>query len=213
MKIYMLENVKNGKKYIGQTTKRIRDRLAHHYNRSDSPKIHNALRKYKKDGFKVVVLCECATKEELDKMEEHYINYYNTTDDKFGYNILPGGHGTYGGWKQTQEVKNKLSKRMSGKNNPFYGKSHTQETKDKISKNRKDKCLGKDNPMYGKTHSPEVKHKMKKCYLVLFPDGHEEIIHGMKEFCENHNLSRFHMCSVARGKRNHHKSFWCAYID
>lgn len=37
-----------------------------------------------------------------------------------------------GVWKHTEEHKKKMSKRMSGKNNPFYGKTHTEESKKKI---------------------------------------------------------------------------------
>jgi G:T-mismatch repair DNA endonuclease (very short patch repair protein) len=41
--------------------------------------------------------------------------------------------------------------RLSGENNPFYGKKHSKEFKERLSKERKGKwCLGKDNPMYGK---------------------------------------------------------------
>lgn len=213
MKIYMLENIKNGKKYIGQTTKKVKDRVSHHYNHPSSPMIHNAMKTYGKVNFKITILCKCTTREELDEMEKYYISYYNTTNDEFGYNILPGGRSSYGGWKQTQKTKAKLSKLTSGKNNPFYGRTHTQEAKDRISKANKGRLMGEKNPMYGSTHSPEVKYNMKKCYLIVFPNGHEEIIHGMKEFCETHDLNRFHMCSIAKGKRNHHKGFWCAYID
>lgn len=54
--------------------------------------------------------------------------------------------------------KEKMSKRMSGKNNPFYGKKHTKESIEKIilanenTKNiRSEKLSGKNNPMYGRT--------------------------------------------------------------
>jgi len=187
MKIYMLENCVNGKLYIGQTIQCMKVRLNYHFSNSGSPMIHNALNKYGRSNFNTIILCECSSKEELDKMEKYYIKYYDSTNRKFGYNISEGGDGT-------------------------HGYRHTQKAKDAMSKFRKGKFTGKNNHFYGKTHTPEVKYKMKKCYLIVFPNNHEEIIHGMKEFCKKHNLNRSHMCSVAKGTRKHHKGFWCAYI-
>lgn len=49
-----------------------------------------------------------------------------------------------------------LSKKMSGKNNPFYGKKHTEKTKEKLSNrdttgwNMSRDVAGNKNPMYGK---------------------------------------------------------------
>lgn len=187
MKIYMLENYANGKVYIGQTIQRMKVRLNSHFNTSRSPMIHNALNKYGRDGFKINILCECSSKEELNKMEKYYIKYYDSTNRSIGYNISSGGDGT-------------------------FGYRHTQESKDKMSKTRKGMFSGKNNHFYGKKHSYETKLKMRKYCLIVFPDGHEEIIHGLKTFCIKHNLGLSHMVSVAKGKRKHHKNFWCTYI-
>lgn len=187
MKIYMLENYINGKVYIGQTTQCMKIRLNSHFSNSGSPMIHNALNKYGKEGFKITILCKCSSKEELDRMEKYYIKYYNSTNREFGYNISSGGDGT-------------------------HGYHHTQKAKDAMSKARKGIYLGKDNPFYGKTHSMELKLKRSKCCVIMFPDGHEEIIHGLKPFCIKNNLSMAHMSQVACGNRKQHKGFWCAYI-
>ena len=50
------------------------------------------------------------------------------------------------GTKLSDETKEKLKEKISGKNNPLYGVSR----------------LGKDNPMWGKNHSNEAKMKMSK---------------------------------------------------
>jgi len=70
--------------------------------------------------------------------------------------------------RHTEETKNKISKALSGKNHPFYGKlgressfygrHHTKEAKNKISK----ALSGKNNPMYGKNHTRETKEKISK---------------------------------------------------
>lgn len=50
------------------------------------------------------------------------------------------------GTKLSEETKEKLKEKISGRNNPMYGVSR----------------LGKDNPMWGKNHSNEAKMKMSK---------------------------------------------------
>lgn len=52
------------------------------------------------------------------------------------------------GTKHTKEWKLKMSKRNSGKNNPFYGRHHTKQTKEMISNSRKGKCAGSKSYMW-----------------------------------------------------------------
>jgi G:T-mismatch repair DNA endonuclease (very short patch repair protein) len=47
--------------------------------------------------------------------------------------------------------------RMSGKRNPFYGKTHTEECKKKRSEYMTGRFVGEQNPFYGKTHTDEIK--------------------------------------------------------
>lgn len=67
------------------------------------------------------------------------------------------------------------SERMSGKNNPFYGKKHTPEMHERLLKMRKlqkwtterkenwrGRTVGENNPMFGKIHSPESRAKISK---------------------------------------------------
>lgn len=53
------------------------------------------------------------------------------------------------GRKISKETKAKISKKLSGKNNPNYGKRWSDEIKRKISEHHAD-VSGKNNPMYGK---------------------------------------------------------------
>ncbi len=50
------------------------------------------------------------------------------------------------GKRTPEQVKKKLSKAISGKNNHFYGKKHSSESKAKISKSRRNKLVGMENP-------------------------------------------------------------------
>lgn len=108
-KIYCIENLETGKKYIGQTHRRLEERWREHCGNSGtsvSPKLKNAIKKYGKDCFCVEVLWEkeSCTDEELNSKEIELIQIHNTTHPN-GYNLTFGGSGG----RHTAETKKKLS--------------------------------------------------------------------------------------------------------
>lgn len=70
------------------------------------------------------------------------------------------------GRKWSQEYKDKMSKALSGENNPMYGlkgKNHPaygNKMSEEFKKNTSKRMKGKNNPMYGKTHTDEAKRKL-----------------------------------------------------
>lgn len=67
--------------------------------------------------------------------------------------------------------------RITGKNNPFYGKSHKPELKARLSNERKGKWyVGKDNPMYGKN----AEDFMSKEAIVIKRKRQSEGVKGKK---------------------------------
>lgn len=79
------------------------------------------------------------------------------------------------GRKHTEEWKQQLRERNSGKNNPFYGQKHSSEAKEKISKKNTGKerseeykkkmsvaMGGENNPFYGKKHTDESRAKISQ---------------------------------------------------
>jgi len=66
-------------------------------------------------------------------------------------------------YKHSNEVKLKISRATSGKNNPFYGKTHSEESKQKIRQNNNQK--GENNGFYGKKHGPKMLERI--CTKVL----------------------------------------------
>lgn len=97
--IYLIENLVNGKVYIGQSIN-IGSRWKSHIRASKSKKsngynyyIHKAFRKYGINNFKLVILEECE-KEYLNEKEMFWIRVFNSEDSRYGYNLTHGGDNT-----------------------------------------------------------------------------------------------------------------------
>lgn len=95
--IYCYTNLINNKKYIGQTnnfkrrSKQHREDSFMNYNeaRYRQP-IHQAIRKYGIENFKIEILEENIPTDKIDKKEQYYIKKYNTIAPN-GYNLTEGG--------------------------------------------------------------------------------------------------------------------------
>ena len=92
--IYKIENKVNGKVYIGQSID-IEHRWSGHKsklrnNKHQNDYLQKSWNKYGEDNFDFSVICEC-NKEDLDNKEIYYIDYYKSTDSKYGYNLREGG--------------------------------------------------------------------------------------------------------------------------
>ena len=94
----------------------------------------------------------------------------------------------------SKEEKLEKSKKISGINNPFFGKTHSEESKNKMSENKKNKYIGEKNPFYGKSHTNEtkkilsdyVKDKLKNKIIMI--DDENNII---KEFTLTTEINNF----------------------
>lgn len=103
MCIYLITNLVNDNKYVGQAKNLIHRFLAEsrwgHYGaymsycESNQNNIHlyNAFRKYGCENFELTILeHELQDEEQLDEREIYWISYYNTFEGP-GYNLVPGG--------------------------------------------------------------------------------------------------------------------------
>lgn len=86
--IYKIENMINGKMYIGQSIN-IERRWARHRYATDDFAIHRAIRKYGIENFSFSILEECSEKN-LDDKEIYWITKYNSLIPN-GYNMIEGG--------------------------------------------------------------------------------------------------------------------------
>ena len=154
--IYCIENMINGKKYIGQSID-----LQHRLNcKRGRLALDNAIKKYGEDNFKKYVLIYCEP-HDLNRLEIECIKTLHTHVSENGYNISWGGSSVMEGRHHTDESRANISK-----NNGRWtlGKPLTQDHRLSLSKNHAD-MSGEKNPMFGKHPSNETRAKMSESRL------------------------------------------------
>ncbi len=157
--VYMHTNKINGKRYVGQTKVKPEERWGSKGCRySKSTYFFNAIKKYGWDNFVHDILYTDLTHEAANKIEKELIEFYNTRDSNYGYNIREGG--SNGGHdERTKKIMSQIRKeKYSGENHPRYGTHLSEETKKKISEAEK----GEKNWMYGKKMPSETREKISK---------------------------------------------------
>ena len=119
--IYIIENIANAKKYVGQSIN-VRSRIGKHKSYLKSGKHENIYlqRTYDKYGLESFVfdIIEYCPIEFLDERERHYISFYKTLDYNLGYNLESGGN-------EGKIVSELTRLKKVGRNNPMFGKKKT----------------------------------------------------------------------------------------
>lgn len=94
--IYMIRNTKNDKRYVGQSIQPVEKRFRQHIEaaylegrRAYNTCLSRAIRKHGSDFFEVGILAEDVPDDNLDIVEAHYIDLYNTLAPN-GYNKSVG---------------------------------------------------------------------------------------------------------------------------
>ena len=127
-KVYKHTSPSN-KIYIGITSKENpNDRWKNGKGYPKSQKLfYRAIEKYGWDNFEHEILFDNLTEEEAKQKEIELIEFYNSSNKEYGYNLSNGGDAFFKGRKHTQETKNKISTVLKekefhkGKDNPMYG--------------------------------------------------------------------------------------------
>jgi len=233
--IYKATNVLNNKVYIGKTTKTLQHRKQQHYAETKhgcNTYFHKALRKHG-EWFRWDVLGQCNTSDQLIIAEIECIEFFQSANNLYGYNLSLGGEGN----------TNQKGKRW-GKFNSFYGKHHTEETRLHLSAIKTGKYTGKDNSMYGKRHSEKTKQLLRTIALkrtttkhtidtvtklrfpfvgkdnpaartVLFLDPHKTIfiVNGeFNKFSKLNHIDPESFRAVAKGRKIEHKGWKVMYL-
>jgi group I intron endonuclease len=208
MTIYCITNKVNGKKYVGQTVKTLAERWRRHCWASEANKrmaIGLAIKKYGKENFKIEILCECSTLEELSQSECDYIKRLNTLAPN-GYNLTEGGERP----NFTPEVRAKISAAHKGRHaskatrlklrKAGLGRKFPQDRIDRMRNCR----IGKKPCSLALTNSILTN---QKTYKLVSPSGDEVQITNMSRFCKSNDLNKFKMCEVVNHKRQDHKGW------
>lgn len=129
--IYVITNLLTGMKYVGQTTRSLKERFGEHM----KAKTHlgNAIRHYGVENFTVEIIEECETLDQLNEREIFWIAKLNTKHPH-GYNMTDGGEGATG---LTEESLAKLRRKRT---------LETLKLMSVASKKRSDTPEGKSDP-------------------------------------------------------------------
>ena len=220
--IYKITNKINNKCYIGQSVNlesRIRSHksmLKHH--NEDNDLLNKATQKYGYENFEIEIIKYCK-ENELDFYEKYYINFYNSYKRQNGYNIeLGGSTHKHLSEEQINRMKNSKKGKLTGVDNPFYGKKHTELTKNKISQKQKGNkyCVGRimSQETRNKIGNANMWHQVKKinCYDL---DGNfikqYKSIGEAGRFLKKENYSS--ISAVCKGKRKTAYGFIWKYAD
>lgn len=167
--IYIIENIINNKKYIGQTKcQDIQTRWRQHRKidkKSLGTCLFNAYKKYGIENFKFKIICICFDSD-TNYYEIDYIKKYNTIYPN-GYNLQEGGNNR----KHNQFTIELIREKQKGEKGNNYGKKLSLETRKKISENLK----GIKNPNYNKEMSIEQRNKIKNTIQNFTLEKRKEI--------------------------------------
>ena len=134
----MITNLINQKKYIGKhKSKSFDDNYF-----GSGVLIQKAIKRYGLENFEKTILATANSSDELDALEEYYIQLHNAVVDENFYNLSIGGKG---GWDYINSHRNELGVGMTGKH-------HSEETRQRISQAK-----------FGNTHhTEETKQKLRE---------------------------------------------------
>ena len=162
--IYCIENLLNNKKYIGQSIN-MKSRCSKHKSElnnghHDNDYLQKSWIKHGEENFKFYILEYCS-KEFLDERETYFINFHNTMDRDYGYNLKSGG-------QASNYVCDEVKARISASNKRSYQNSNLRHIRSLDAINQwanpeiKQKIMGANNGMYGKNHTKETRKKISE---------------------------------------------------
>ena len=211
--LYIKTHRVTGLKYFGKTT-------------ADDPIKYSGsgtywLRHLMKHGndYDTEIYLQSENQEYITQEALRFSRAYDIVNSELWANLAEetGLDGRVKGLLHSEETKEKISQAQKGK-------IHSKETRDKMSESGKGRIAWNK----GKIHSEETRNKMsdahrnkfvsektreklskakEKVYLIINPNGEEQIISNLTNFCKENNLSQPKMSSVVSGKISHHKRY------
>lgn len=137
--IYKIQNLVNGKYYIGSSD-RVYRRWRHHLTRlrngtHENPHLQNAWRKYGESAFQFSILKSVDSLHLLEE-EQLFLNECKLQTD-ISYNISYNATAPMKGRTHSPASKRKMSLARTGEQNAMFGKHHSSSTIRKISEARR----------------------------------------------------------------------------
>jgi group I intron endonuclease len=193
----------NGKVYIGITSKEPEKRWKKGFGYRKSTRISNAIKKYGWENVNSEILFINLFHDDANKKERELIKLYDSRNINKGYNITEGGSGLLG-YKHSKEIREKMSKALSGEKNPMFGKKTSDEVKEKIRK----ATSGEKNHNFGKPGPIASKEAIeRRSKMVSIPVNQYDLKgnfikywNSTKEASRSLNIADSNICNVLKGR-------------
>jgi len=151
--IYLITNVTNGKRYVGQTWQSIRVRWHKHQAQKVCRKLFNAIQAHGAASFTIELLTLAATQEIANHFEAYFMDRYDSINS--GYNIR--GAGARG--SLSLETKIKMSNARRGK--PVSAAARAKQSAVRLGKKLSPETRARISAVQvGRRHTPETRAKM-----------------------------------------------------
>lgn len=205
--IYKITNIINGKVYIGQTSDiNPNKRIDVHFRKVKSTDlVYRAFLKYGKENLNIEILCSTDSLDNLNYLEQFFIQYYNSVVPN-GYNIKLGGEQ---GGKCSDELKRKIGQlakeRFLKNGSPLKGRKFSQKHLENLSKSRKGFDSEARKQARAKSHE-QAKIPIK---AIKIETGEEFIFKSIQECAKTLNLQGCNISRVLKGRQNRsqHKGY------
>ena len=190
----------SGKVYVGQSSN-IPIRFSYYLKLrcKQQKKLYNSLKKYGVENHNFEVIEECDFFK-LNERERYWQEYYNVLID--GLNLVYTNTLDLNR-KVSQETKQRMSESQKGK-------VHSNETKLKFSK----RMSGKESMFKGKTHTIEVKNLISKNQIgnnkrgkIVLDINNGVYYYSAKEVSDLYKINRYTLVNKLNGFKNNNTNF------
>ena len=177
--VYQHRNLKNGKSYVGMTSRKPNERWRSGKGYKNNLRMWNDIQNSDwNTDWEHNIIGKFEDKQEALNLEEMFIRLFDSTNE--GYNISTYDRNFY---KRTDETRRKNSEAHTGEKNPMYGKHHSEDTKRKMSEAHKGK-------IYANTKS-----------ILQFSKNGELIAEYSSIMEAERTTGCNHICECCKGKR------------
>lgn len=204
--IYLIENWRNGRYYVGQTVKTFSQRYGGSglwWEYTSNRALKADLKRYGTSAFRVRLLAHSKTQTELNELERHYANLYNAYFPT-GYNLRPCGehiqspkrphiaflHGSY-------DLRSPDGAILTTNDLEAFCE---QNDLDKFQMWRVIQGIAKHHRYWTRADSPTKTYRGGTHYMFYDRDSNRYDVHCLRRFCDERNLEYDRMVSMVVGR-------------